>query len=88
MGDNRTEDTAVVVAGTNGKPAIWKVGTSTMLLREAETAALAAAVLEEGSMKLSGVASWPAAEEKLGAMVPFPSGCACIWSCCGVNLSF
>lgn len=59
-----------------------------MLLREAETAALAAAVLEEGSMKLSGVASWPAAEEKLGAMVPFPSGCACIWSCCGVNLSF
>lgn len=59
-----------------------------MLLREAATAALAAAVLEEGSMKLSGVASWPAAEEKLGAIAPFPSGCACIWSCCGVNLSF
>lgn len=37
-----------------------------MLLREAATAALAAAVLEEGSMKLSGVASWPAAEEKVG----------------------
>lgn len=50
MGDNRTEDTAVVVAGTNGKPAIWKVGTSTMLLREAETAS----VLEEGSMKFLG----------------------------------
>lgn len=59
-----------------------------MLLREAEVAALAAAVLEGGSMKLSGVASWPAAEEKLGAIAPFPSGCACIWSCCGVNLSF
>lgn len=66
----------------------WSVGASTMLLREAATAALAAAVLEEGSMKLSGVASWPAAEEKLGAIAPFPSGCACIWSCCGVNLSF
>jgi hypothetical protein len=50
VGDNRTEDTAVVVAGTNGKPAIWKVGTSTMLLREAETAS----VLEEGSMKFLG----------------------------------
>lgn len=35
----------------------WSVGASTMLLREAATAALAAAVLEEGSMKLSGVAS-------------------------------
>ena len=40
LGDSRTEDTAVVVAGTNGKPAIWKVGTSTMLLREAEVVAL------------------------------------------------
>lgn len=59
-----------------------------MLLREAELAALAVAVLEGGSMKLSGVASWPAAEEKLGAIAPFPRGCACIWSCCGVNLSF
>lgn len=59
-----------------------------MLLKEAEAAALAAAVLEEGSMKLSGVASWPDAAEKLGAIAPFPSGCVCIWSCCEVNLSF
>lgn len=57
-----------------------------MLLREAE--ALAAAVFVGGSMKLSGVASWPAAAEKLGATAPFPSDCVCIWSCCGVNLSF
>lgn len=59
-----------------------------MLLREAEAAALAAAVFEGGSMKLSGVASWPAAEDRLGATAPFPSGCVCIWSCCEVNLSF
>lgn len=57
-----------------------------MLLREA--GALAAVALGEGSMKLSGVASWPAAGEKLGAAAPFPSDCGCIWSCCGVNLSF
>lgn len=58
-----------------------------MLLKEAEAAALAAAVLEGGSMKLSGVASWPAAGHRVGATAPFPSVCVCIWSCCGVNLS-
>lgn len=57
-----------------------------MLLRDAE--ARAAAVFGGGSMKLSGVASWPAAGEKLGAKAPFPSDWVCIWSCCGVNLSF
>lgn len=59
-----------------------------MLLREAEATVLAAAVFGGGSMKLSGVASWPAAGGKLGATAPFPSGCVCIWSCCEVNLSF
>lgn len=57
-----------------------------MLLRDAE--ARAAAVLGGGSMKLSGVASWPAAEQKPDVMALFPSDCVCIWSCCGVNLSF
>ena len=57
-----------------------------MLFRVVE--ALAAVVLAGGSMKLSGVASWPAAGEKLAATAPFPSDCVCIWSCCGVNLSF
>lgn len=62
----------------------WR-GASTMLLKAVEALA---AVLGGGSMKLSGVASCPAAGEKLGAIAPFPSDCVCIWSCCGVNLSF
>lgn len=41
-----------------------------MLLREAEATVLAAAVFGGGSMKLSGVASWPAAGGKLGATAP------------------
>lgn len=56
-----------------------------MLLRVVE--ALAAAALGGGSMKLSGVASWLDAGEKLGATAPFPCDCVCIWSW-GVNLSF
>lgn len=59
-----------------------------MLLWVAEAVALAAAVLAEGSMKLSGVASWLPDAEKPGTTAPFASGCVCIWSCCGVNLSF
>jgi len=40
------------------------------------------------SLKLSGVASWPTEAEMFGVKEVLVRDCCCIWSCCGVNLSF